>query len=69
MNSVLTEYPVETLYDAEVDEIDPLLTAEEVNSEIAGEPNSILEQFVSIEYFSKHVSITWRDFRINVPYK
>ena len=51
MDSIVTEYPVETISDEEVDEIDTLLTAGEVNSEITETPASmILKQIDTIRW-------------------
>ena len=69
MNSVVTKYPVEIVTDEKVEEIGRILVTGKMNSERAGTPNSILDQYITIDYFTEYISIMWRDFHINVPHK
>ncbi len=75
MDNVITEYPVDVVSDKEVDEIDSLLTAGEVNFERVEAPASMLLTHIdTIRRLRKlgvsgHFSITSRDSRIAFPEK
>jgi len=75
MNGVVTEYPVETVSDEVVDEIDSLPTAVEANFGRAEAPTStLLKHIETIKWLreigvSGDFSITCGDFRITFPEK
>ena len=75
MDGVVTEYTVEALSDKEVDEIDTLLTAGEVNSERAETPTSMLLTHIDTIRRLRELGvsgdfiITSGDFRITFPEK
>ncbi len=75
MDGVITKYPVEIVADEVIDEIDSLLTAEEVDSGRTEAPASMLLTHIeTVEWLreigvSGDFSITFGDFRLTFPEK
>ena len=66
MDSAVTEYPVEIVSDEEAEEIESLLTTEEVNLGRAEEPVSLLLSHIDTIEWLREIGVSG-DFSITFP--